>query len=106
MRRLRQPKPQPASIFRSWPDPAGGEERWAVHPLYLAMIDYYAPQGDLVSRLHAIESWLREIARGQRRLPEQVATDALEIDRLQRDNGADDENVAGLVESLQGAWTA
>ena len=30
----------------------------------------------------------------------------LEVDRQQRENGCPDENIAGLVELLQGTWTA
>jgi hypothetical protein len=55
--------------------------------------------------LDIVDDRLVEIVRRERRLPESVAEQMLELDRRQREgaNGyPEDENIAGLVELLRG----
>jgi hypothetical protein len=91
---------QPLSPMREWRR-ADGAELVAMHPLYAVMWEHYAPELEFDSAAKVVGRRLREIVRGERRLPEAVAGEVVELDREQRENGCPDENIAGLVALLR-----
>lgn len=101
----RRPRPEPLGPLRSWTNPDDGEEWVAIHPLYRAVLEHYQPAGRGLGRLQRVDRLLAEIARGERRPPRRMLDRVLEIDREQQANGCPNENLAGLVELLQGTWT-
>jgi hypothetical protein len=81
---------------------ADGETLFAVHPLYVAMEEHYAPDEPL-DAVEVVHQKLCEIARGERRLPKEVGDRIIEIDREHQADGCPDENIAGLVALMEKA---
>jgi hypothetical protein len=92
---------KPIETLREW-QRADGETVYAIHPLYAALTQHYAPDLPFDSAMKVVSRRAWEIARGDRRLPEEVAEEIIEIDREHRASGYPDENIAGLVALLQG----
>jgi hypothetical protein len=93
---------EPPKPLRTWTRRADGETVYALHPLYVAMSKHYASGRPALERREVIERRLHEIILGERRLPESVAAEILELDRGDQASGCPDENISGLVALLQG----
>jgi len=100
--RSKRQKPQPINPLREWVG-LDGEERVALHPLYAGLGHFYAPDKSGLEGIRVCLDRLKEIATGERRLPDEVAQTMFEWDREQQANGCPDENIVGLVEVLRGA---
>jgi hypothetical protein len=99
IRRSRRVEP-----LREWRS-ADGEDVVALHPLYVALAEFYAYGQPLEPAVRIAKRRLREVVRGERQLPELVAERIVELDRSQQARGCPDENVAGLVAVLQEGTT-
>jgi hypothetical protein len=95
-------RPQPIPFFREWSGPDG--EKWAaIHPLYMAVTEYYMlADSRFDHRLKRISRLLGEMASGERRPLPGMIDRMLEIDREQRENGCPDERLARLAQLLAG----
>ena len=70
-----------------------------MHPLTLALSRHYGDDSFEESGRR-----VGQIVTGERRLPDGVAEEMIEIDRVQRGAGGPDEDIAGLVELLRSCW--
>lgn len=94
---------RPLDPIREWTGP-DGEEWVGLHPLVQALAEFYTPSEHGLGEFAKASARLKEITRGERRLPDVVASRMLEIDREQQANGCPNENIAGLIVLLQGRW--
>lgn len=94
----RKPKAELFCPIREWVD-LNGETRFALHPLTLALSRHYGDDSFEESGRR-----VGQIVTGERRLPDGVAEEMIEIDRVQRGAGGPDEDIAGLVELLRSCW--
>lgn len=91
---------EPVGPLRVWDGP-DGEELIALHPLYAALGEHYAPEKSGLAAVRVVNRVLVEIRDGDRRLPDAIAETTLAYDTLQQANGCPDENIADLVELLR-----
>lgn len=88
--------------FREWTTPDG--EYWgALHPLFMAVAEYYLLGDDRMDRrFKRTVRLVNEIASGERRPLPGMLDCMLEIDRVQQENGCLDENLGSLAALLRG----
>ena len=88
--------------FRSWHK--DGIEHTALHPVHLAVSEYYMLQDlNLAERVRRIEGLVADIVNGTRRPLPGMLDRILEIDREQQLNGCPNENLVDLVALLRTA---
>jgi hypothetical protein len=88
--------------FRTWTN--DGEEFRDLHPLHLAVSEYYALQDlDLRDRVERVNRLIAEIGGGERRPLPGMLDRMLEIDRGQQAKGCPDEKLVALADVLRTA---
>ena len=95
----RREKKQPLMLLRRWK--RNGEERFALHPLYLAIHEHYSLAQSPGARVERGLRLAQEIGSGERRAPEPLLERMLELDRSQRASGYPDENLEDLAQLLR-----
>jgi hypothetical protein len=89
---------EPIPLVREWE--SGGEHHFAIHPLYLALMEHYGLDGfDELSKGGRL---LQEMVRGERRAPDTMLERMLALDLEQSDAGyPNDEQLHRIAQLLR-----